>query len=401
MKGGLWVDRRGQIEPGTPGVHALVIGSSDYPFIGSPHVTTSLNMSLAPLRTPATGAFRFAKWLRDRYGPSGAELATISLLLSASEDELQDPEVHDAAARSSLSTKSEVDAALARWKEACRGERNGVAILYVSGHGVAFSKTNVNVLLSDCGVARDALDYSLDVERVYDGMRGRDLPRVQLYFVDSCRVEPRNFEAMRYAHRGLGLDPESDGPDTRAAPIFFGSAPNGEAFGVVDGAIGTIFSHALLRCLEGEGAEGFVDERGVWSVTVHSLSRALDVLVPRLGDELGVDQEFFGEKVRGATIHAFDRPPDLPMDIEFDPRAAHGAAVANMWSWDRVTKVLRDQTFPSPRTTWSLPAGTYSLDVSIRPPQPPLASRSGIALYHRPRLDRAVETIALTDTGAA
>jgi hypothetical protein len=123
-------------------------------------------------------------------------------------------------------------------------------------------------------------------------------------------------------------------------------------------------------------------------------------LIPRLADDLGVDQNFYGDRTFGGVIHQFDAPPNFAMGIQFDPRAAHSAVVADMWSANRTHKILREQTFPSPRTTWTLPAGTYSLDVSIRPPQPPLVARGGIALYHRPRLEPVLQTIPLTNADA-
>jgi hypothetical protein len=64
----MWVDRQKQVQG--LGLHALIIGVSDYQFLPGPSEFPDPNrvtLGLTKVNIPATGAFRVARWFRDKY----------------------------------------------------------------------------------------------------------------------------------------------------------------------------------------------------------------------------------------------------------------------------------------------------------------------------------------------
>src|SRR5688500_4570859 len=90
----LWIDRRGPAAPPAVGqLHALVIGVSYYDHLPRPNEFPPLGretLQLCQVETPATSAYNFAKWLRDKYRNPAAPLATLRVVMSPSLAELQD-----------------------------------------------------------------------------------------------------------------------------------------------------------------------------------------------------------------------------------------------------------------------------------------------------------------------
>jgi hypothetical protein len=367
--------------------HALVIGVSAYDHLPAPEGGPSdapLDFGLVGATTPATGAFHFARWLRDRYRPK-APLATVRLLLSPSRRELGDVELATAAAEVSPARRSEVGAALLDWQDVCQGQPDGAAVLYISGHGVAQSRTDHSVLLQDFAADRRVMDYSVDIGRVHRGMAGPMFPQEQFYFVDACRIRPDAFTRYRYAGDGLGLLEEWDGQDRRAAPVYFSASPGDAAFG--EPGRGTVFSQALLRCLEGAAVDDFADAQGRFRITATSLQQALEQQVAELAGGLGRRQDVVvGGQIRDAVLHYFEQPPELPVTIELRPQQATSLAVADLWDCRRDARVLEQRRFERNPMSWSVPVGLYSLDVTIDPASPPLQPKRGLPVAVTPRM---------------
>lgn len=387
------MDRRGDLPAGTSTTNALVIGTSHYEHLPPKQDgpgEDALKFGLVRASTPATGAYRFARWLRDRLRNPGAPLGTIRLLLSPSDDEKQaDPELSADSERVLPATRENVRAALLEWKRACKGQPGGVAVFYAGGHGISMSKIDSYVLLEDFAADENVLDYSVDVGQVHGGMAGQDMPQSQFYFVDACRIRPEAFNRYKDAGDGLGLIVEWAGGDTRAAPIYFSASPDTPALGQPGN--GTLFSQALLECLEGPGADDTADDQGDWLITTYSLQQAVERRVDELAATHGETQEVVGGgQARMAVLHRFEKAPDFPVSVELAPTAAAAVAWASLWDGGRTNRVLEDQPFDQNPKTWTVPAGLYSLDVTVRPDTPPYTSKVGVAvLVVPPRGGRA------------
>ncbi len=383
----LWLDRGDAIPAGVPVTHALVVGVSRYAHLPPPDADPSedpLKFGLVGATTPATGAFRFAKWLRDRFRPP-APLASVRLLLSPSDLELRDIELAAAAAQVESATTPLVRRALLDWLEACQQQPDGMAVLYLSGHGASQSKTDHLVLLEDFAADQLVMDYSVDVGKVHRGMAGPSLPRIQFFFIDACRIRPDAFNQYRTSGNGLGLPEEWAGEDNRAAPVYFSASPGTAALG--EPGEGTLFSQALLHCLEGMAVDDFPDGEGRFRITESSLRIALEQRVADLADGYGEAQEVVvGGQVRGSVLHYFEQPPELSVAIELRPGEAVPVAWADLWDRDREARILEDCRFELNPMTWTVPAGMYSLDVTIRPDTPPLQSKTGLPIAVAPRI---------------
>jgi hypothetical protein len=344
----------------------------------------SLKFGLVGATTPATGAFRFAQWLRDRFRPA-APLASVRLLLSPADLELGDVELAAAVAQVGPASTPNVRRALLEWQAACQEQPDGMAVLYLSGHGASQSRTDHFVLLEDFAADRLVMDYSVDVGRVHRGMAGPSLPQTQFFFVDACRIRPDAFSAYRAAGSSLGLPEEWYGEDPRAAPIYFSASPGAAALGEPGG--GTLFSQALMHSLEGMAVNDFADPQGRFVITGSSLQIALEQRVASLADGYGETQEVVvGGQVRGSVFHYFERPPELPVAIQLRPEEARPVAWADLWDGDRDARILENCQFELNPMIWTVPAGMYSLDVTIRPDTPPFRSKIGLPVAVAPRL---------------
>jgi hypothetical protein len=383
----LWLDRTGAVDPGAPVAHALVVGVSRYAHLPPPSAEPSddpLKFGLVGATTPATGAFHFARWLRDHFRPV-VPLASVRLLLSPSDLELGDAELAATAAQVEPASTANVRKALLEWRAACQGQPDGMAVLYLSGHGASQSRTDHFVLLEDFAADQLVIDYSVDVGKVHRGMAGPSMPQTQFFFVDACRIRPEAFSRYRAAGSGLGLPEEWDGEDRRAAPVYFSASPGTAALGEPGG--GTLFSQALMHCLDSMAVDDFADAHSRFRITGYSLQIALEQRVAELAAGYGERQEVVvGGQVRGSVLHYFETPPKLPVAIGLHPDHARPVAWADWWDSDREDRILTDCQFEWNPMTWTMPVGMYSLDVTIRPDTPPLQSKIGLPVPVAPRV---------------
>ena len=385
----LWVDRSAETAGAQGRTHALVVGVSRYanlPAKGGPASADEFKMGLKQAETPVAGAFAFAKWLRDVMVNPAAPLSTLRLLLSPSQLELQaDADLANAAPTVEAATTPNVRKALLEWWTECRGDPKGIAVVYMSGHGVQLSKTDSYVLLEDFGADPSALDYSVDVGGVFRSMGGATMPQTQLYFIDACRIQPDLFARYRTAGKGIAPPEPLIGPDDRAAPVYFSASPDRPALG--QPGKGTLFAQALEDALAASGSEGSPDDQDRWYISTYSLAQALGDRVEELAQDIGeVQYVVVGGQVRDAPIHFFPGPPDVPVTIELDPETAAAIARFDLWQGDRQRAVLQASAFNPYPAVCTIPAGSYSIDVTINPPTDPYVSRQGVAVPAYPHL---------------
>lgn len=136
------VDRSG------PGLHALVIGISSYPKLGSNP------FKLAQLTCAASSAAEFANWLLSAYpSGNGQPLRSVRLLLSPSPSE--EMRLQELRASETLPARQDtVSAALTEWSQDCNSVAGNFAVLYAVGHGMAAGQNGPHLLLEIFGRAR-------------------------------------------------------------------------------------------------------------------------------------------------------------------------------------------------------------------------------------------------------
>ena len=376
----LWVDNRPDLPAGSPMTHVLVVGTSAYLHISDgPDPKANIDFGLTQLTTPCSGALAFATWLRDEYHNPGAPVGTIRLFLSPSPAEEQaNPELTADPVDRSLT--DDVETALFELHDECQGDPNGVAISYLSGHGVQRTKQDGNVLLEDFGVNPMVVGQSVDVFSVHQGMAGDDMPQTQFYFVDACRTQPDEFKDWKDLGQGLGLPAMFGGADGRCAPIYFAASPDAKAFGKP--TAGTLYAEALMESLRSLAAK-FDDDTGRIVVSSHSLGEALEKRVAAIAADFeAVQSPTPSGLVRYGVFHVYLQPPEVPVAIEVEPAQAAADTELTLTS-DGMTPIDGEMVDPNPLER-KIPMGMYSADVK---PPAPFQTINGIPILAKPRRD--------------
>jgi hypothetical protein len=379
MKTSLWVDRRNQVSG--PGLHALIIGVSDYQFLpGSNEFPPagSITFGLTKVNIPATGAFRVARWLKECYWHPTTKLKSIRLLLSPSKEELvqlEFPELAEASATQPRANTAEVWQALQDWQKDCAGNPGDIAVLYVAGHGIQWgSKDDAYVLLEDFSKDQLFLNQAIDVGRVLKGMSGDQMPQAQFYFVDACRIQPDEHSKFEDAGTPLRLRSQFNGEDLRSAPIYYAACPQTAAKG--HRGRGTYFAEALIDCLDLYARQGPNKNSGLpitrnyWHVSVNSLLATLQDRISEVARPDGVKQDvMIGGLVRPSVFCASESPPDVTVVVHVDPESAAQVAFAELWSSNRSSQIKqRSPCWSRPLKLEKVPVGIYLLELSASPP---------------------------------
>lgn len=356
-----------------PRTHALVVGVSKYQFLtedGSQVAGAGPTFGLQQVKTPATSAFRFAKWLETTYRNPAAPLGTVRLLLSPSDFEKENVAGLDSLPAEVLpATRDNVAQAVGRWKNDCATNPDNVAILYASGHGIQMSPDDGGiVLLEDFAMLDNVLDHSLDVGAVRKGMAGDTMAQRQFYFVDACRVRPEDAVQFQTLGNGVGLPAKFEGR-APVSPVYFAALPSTLARGEIKN--GTLFVQALLECLDTAlGVDDRAQPDGSWAVTSTTLVKELPKRVRELAAGFGTEQvATTGGQVEDVPFHVLPGKPEVPITLQLDPDAAVACARARLWD-PMAAEIFDDESF-SPTITRKVPAGQYALAVKIQPPTEP------------------------------
>lgn len=368
----LLFDNRDKLK-GEPGMHALIVGISEYPYL------TQTGVPIFNIYSNTSGAitgYRIYQWLIEHQNQLARPLATCRLLVAPSAEEIKvEPELQK------LAVPCNVDNFLRstnEWRNDAQGSRDNVTFFYFVGNGFELSKSNPILMLQDFGNGiGPALRGSVTANNLFYGMgptsRQTNIARTQLYFIDTDRVKPpRDFQAFEELNTTAVFDAVPLGIDDRDAVIFYSTSSGSPAYAYT--ADVTLFSIALLRCLGGKAAvPGEPDDEGHfrWRVSVTSLMNGLDPVLTGLNQETGLEQKFeVGGQARDAVICYFDDPPQVDLSIEIDPPEA--LPVSHIAIRDAEGEVVRIQQAPLTPHPYQikLPAGYYTLTVSIDPPDP-------------------------------
>lgn len=344
-----------------PSTHALVIGVSAYEHLPDgatpPAVPAEESFGLRQLQSAASSAWSFAQWLRDDYNPPKAPLGTVRLFLSPSGKE-------HVPAGIPAATFANVEPAVRTWFKEFKDRPDDVAILYAAGHGIMLSKDEgAIVLLEDFGSPdRGMIQNSLDVPTVIKGLAAKKVAQSQFFFIDACSVKPELVKDMESLQKGAGLDVPGHNPPSVAA-IYASAAPDTLALGAP--GKGTLFSQALVECLDGLAAT--LDDGGGWVIRDTSMVGPLKDRITNLAAEHDAEQVPTSGGTLGSTVlHVLPKPPPLEVEFRVAPGEATPFCFATLDDEQGKTVVKRSPLDPPPLQK-TVPAGLYTLAVAIDP----------------------------------
>jgi hypothetical protein len=280
----LFLDRRPALA-GAPGLHAVLIGVSEYGFL--PEADDPPGDGLAALRklkSSALTAWRLAQKLieLDAAGRLVRPLATIRLLVAPSPEEL---EAEPALATPGLvvPTIKAIENALLFWRLDMKTARENQSLFLFSGHGVRSSLEESILLAQDFLEPPYAeMSRSFRLSNIRNGMvpslKFPDIGREQFYFVDACRDRPDVLGQIDPIDPPAIFTADLNIYDDRKAPIFFATTTGGVAAGEAGQA--TYFGNALLWALENgsyakQAVPGVAGK--VWPVHASSLKTGIEV----------------------------------------------------------------------------------------------------------------------------
>lgn len=316
----LILDRRTALA-GAPGLHAMLIGVSDYRFLPAADDPPGEGLAaLKQLRSSSLSAVALARKLQalDQEGRLARPLATIRLLHSPAPDEIaKDPTL--ATIGGAPANRADIARALKAWREDLAAASTGQGIFYFCGHGIRRSFEESILLAADfLDPDLPKLFNSFRLSNVRNGLvPGASFPNVareQFFFVDACREKPDALDTLDTTESPKIFDAELGGLDDRCAPVFFATMTGGLAAGLP--AQPTYFADALIWAMD-HGSFNAVSLPGlgsVWPVTPPSL-------------KVGIEKSnaLFQSRVELTGLVAdpvlcFRRdPPDLPFKVALAP----------------------------------------------------------------------------------
>lgn len=390
-----------------PGLHALIAGVSHYRHLpGGGGDTATQTFGMEQLTSTALTAYKIFRWLQERQQQLAAPLATCRLLLSPSPGELAtEPALNGLA---ETCTRASFAAEAQQWRANASSRNDDMTLFYFAGHGIARTPTDGVLILEDFGDPRvgGALTNAAEIVNIMGGMcppadAQQQMARTQLYFVDACRVLPseiKNFEKMSVPDI---FDVELGGSDDRQAPIFFATIPGKKAYAMKN--VQTLFSKALLKCLNGSAGDAYNDANDEvrWRVTVQSINKALYKYFDKLIDMAGVDQAFTlsGNAAGDPVVHLLDDTPNVEVTLEVEPGIAAQFTEVKIINPDLGTEVkvinphlgteaqpLTVPLNPHPFKCF-VPAGLYTIRAKINPPNALYRDVQGRAKMYLPPLE--------------
>ncbi len=359
-----------------PGLHAFIAGVSFYKhLLGGQGTEAAKTFGLKQLSSPAVSAYSIYKWLIENESRLPVKLASIRLLLSPSESEMDAvPELRDLA---DTCTRDNFAREIHAWREDARRNSDDFTFFYFCGHGVQRNAKDAVILFEDFGAPPDdVLDRAAEIENIHRGMAPPADPtltiaRNQLYLVDACRMKPEFFNAADWVDVRRIWSTESS-VDDRSAPIFYAAIPGTEAIG--KDKENSIFCEAFLNCLSGSGSDFLPDSNGIprWQVNTLNLVTGLKNELQVLNKKYNTSQIFVPDKSNlGMVIAYLDSEPEFEVAFEINPSDALPHFILTL-------KNLRDSQLTQIPPPLELPqmvkikAGVYEVAAKIHhPPRPP------------------------------
>lgn len=298
-----------------PGVHALIVGVSDYtklPDFGE--LSPDDSWSLTKLTSPALSAFKIFDFITTN--ALRLPLKTVRLLLSPSAVELAaEPKL--AATTSTRATRSAFESFATDWRKDASVNRDDMTLFYFAGHGTQRGSEDAVLMLEDFLIGAASLGRCFEIKNIKDGMApSPTFPTIaltQFYFVDACMDRNAKLKALVNPTVPPVFDVELNVVDRRSAPLIYSTVDGAIALGR-DGKP-SHFAEALTRAFE-RGAEEPDEVTGEWAVTAPTIKNALDYYY--IKHELGT-LVTPGSLVGSPVIRYLPGPPDVDICVEVQP----------------------------------------------------------------------------------
>jgi len=365
-----------------PGIHALVIGMSNYSRADEPDKSagqpdksddrrgkrraSKVKPIFPDIPGAASGAVRFAQYLESGFGsPHSIPLHTVRLLLSPVDDEsiwLPDR------GRWELAEYWNVYDALEDWAAECDTNAGNLAILYIAGHGAVTGAGTQNIFLGEANRIQDRYLASINVETIQELMKFyRAISN--LYIFDCCAKDD-NPEIPDYtgspgmtipAHETMTADVtrKKSIEGKRAYWTRINAARVGTSTPALGAKDGTLLSWALLPLLMSAGE--MVDSR--FTVTTQKLNAELLPAMSRrrritIPDEGGPKVTVGENDPLGITCPT--PPPEFEISLINDLGADGGTVIFTITDPGTGEQVKRlEVTSSSP--PFGLAAGSYKV----------------------------------------
>jgi Caspase domain len=317
-----------KLPAGTPGVHALIVGVSDYQFLPAlDDIPREETWFLTKLSSPALSAFKVYQRLRQ--DDLRLPLKTVRLLLSPSQRELQaEPALAQitmpspAATTAPRADRFAFERAARAWRTDATKTADDLIIFYFAGHGIQ-RVIDEGIILLDDFLEHDhpPLAKSATVGNLRSGLtpsvKFPKVAKTQFFFIDTCLLEPKSLGKFANPQPFDVFGAETYGPpDRRESAVLFSTVNRAAAIGR-DGKL-SHFAEALISAFD-HGAEDAVDPDGngpVWPITAHTIKTAVNLYYQRakLGTLVKMDA-YVGEPV----IRKLIAPPDVDLAILISP----------------------------------------------------------------------------------
>lgn len=378
-----------------PGLHALLIGVSDYPYLeggAKENKDVERTLRLKQLTSTAMSAHNLYKWLVEREDKLRlAKLASVRLLLSPSAPEAAKMAGHPVGDRA---TWDNFLTATTEWREDAVSHKDNVTLFYFAGHGLEPKPNQRALLLEDFAQpGGSSLRNSFDFESLRYGMgrfsRRRGIAGTQFYFVDACQVAPATASKYDLKDAGKVFSEITRGPsdiDDCLAPTFYATRPGDRAHAYPGEA--TLFNRALIDCLNGwAGVLNNVDGDEQWCITLNSLSQAVRARVKELREPHRISQEVKTENIDAElVIHNLDAAPPVMLSLEIDPVAAVQETTIEIMDFSKQPVQVENeekQLVPVPTPLkphpykCTLPAGYYFINARVPANHPSYHNKTG------------------------
>lgn len=356
----LLIDRRAELA-GQPGLHALIVGVSQYVNLppGDGPADPNVGFGMQRLSSPALSAFHIFNWLNSP--PPGVRLKvpikTCRVLVAPSQEE-QEKAPQLATLGTTLPTRDAFVLAANEWRNDASHLQKDVTFFYFAGHGFKLSPEDVSLALCDfANPNMPSADKCAKVANIRQGMaptaKFKNIAREQFYFVDACRNLPEAI--MAYAPMTVPdvFTFALNVVDDRDTPTYFATTEGRQAAGRKGQP--SVFCEALLHSL-GRGSESGteVDVNVEWRVTSQSLKRALDRYLQRKFSGLAPEVHLLG-MIRDPYLTVLDGSPLVDIDIMVVPTDFDGNVTVIDFSG---TQLFEPRPFSLPFTS-EVPAGIY------------------------------------------
>ena len=347
----LIIDNRNAIAG--PGVHALVVGVSDYKnlrdFNDAP---VEPQWFLTKLTSGASSAFAISQLLmRDK---CRLPLKTLRLLLSPHAEELARTPAIGASGASPATRQALEDEAKA-WRKDAMNEKDSITVFYFAGHGLQRGPEDGVGLLEDFKPDDGPpLAKSFEVGDIKDGMAPSDthpnIAMTQFYFMDACLTRPETQKKFVGVQVPEVFGAELNSIEYRSAPLMFSTVGGAIALGREGQP--SYFAEALTLAFDRAAEDPIDDGAGntVWPVTSLTVKNYLDYYYAKFS--LGTQVTLNGI-VGTPVLRNLPDPPNVDMSIEVQPDAVGNDY--NLW-------LLDGNDTPTPPCT---PAGVKKIDVTI------------------------------------